>query len=139
MAKSSGKRGNAFNLSFYGSSELLKKIDRAGGNVEEAIGKAVVKGAQLPKLYMMEFMNEHRYSGLTASTMTEDTIEWKDGKCRYRVGYDIKKGGMASLFLDVGTPKMKPHFFVHHAVEKNLTKISELQESALKDALQELL
>lgn len=139
MAKSNGKRGNAFKLSFYGSSELLKKIDDAGGNVEDAISSAIVKSAQLPKHDMEEFMRQHRYSGLTASTMTEDRIKWIDGKCKYRVGYDIKKGGMASLFLDIGTPKMKPHFFIYHSVEKNITRIMHLQESALQDALRELL
>lgn len=140
MAKSTGKRKNAMTMDFYGSADILNKIEAAGGNVERAIGKAVVKAGQIPKREMEQFMSQHKYSGLTDRSMTEDKeVVWKDGKARYRVGYDIKKGGMAALFLDIGTPRMKPYFFVYHAMENNFTNIKNAQELALKEALRELL
>lgn len=133
------KRKNAFSMDFYGSSELLKKIDRAGGNVEDAISRAVARSMDAPKKDMLEFIKKHHVSGATEESFGETPFEWKNGVLKYAVGFNIKKGGIAALFLDVGTPTMDAHFFIHNARYKNLTKIRDAQEAALKEIFKELI
>lgn len=133
------KRRNSLSIDFYGTSELLNKIEDAGGNLEDIIGGAVHESVQPAKNDMVSFMSKHRFTGLTESSIDETPLNWKNGQLKYRVGYNMKKGGIAALFLDVGTPKQKPYFFVHHAVETNIDRIKKAQEDALKEAFRELL
>lgn len=133
------KRKNAFSIDFYGSSQLLKKIEAAGGNVEKAISQAVQKSMEEPKRDMQNFMASHHLTGLTEKSFGETPMEWKNGVLEYAVGFDMKKGGIAALFLDVGTPTNPPTFFINHTVEKNITKIRDAQQAALREILKELI
>lgn len=49
----------------------------------------------------------------------------------FEYGFDPEKGGLPALFLDVGTPKIKPTFFIYYAVERNLGQIHEIQRQEL--------
>lgn len=135
----SRKRKNSFYLDFYGSSELLRKIESAGGNVEQAVSKAVARSMEAPKRDMQAFISSHHLTGMTEDAFGETPFEWKNGVLNYAVGYDMKKGGIAALFLDVGTPTMSPSFFINHAVEKNIDKIRDAQQAALREIFKELI
>lgn len=135
----SRKRKNSFYLDFYGSSDLLKKIESAGGNVEQAVSKAVARSMEAPKRDMQTFISSHHLTGMTEDAFGETPFEWKNGVLEYAVGYDMKKGGIAALFLDVGTPTMPPSYFINHAVEKNITEIRDAQQKALKEIFRGLM
>lgn len=61
----------------------------------------------------------------------------------FEYGFDVSKGGIKALWLDVGTPKrpptekgkytgtVDPTFFIYNAVENNLSKIHEIQKQEL--------
>lgn len=49
-----------------------------------------------------------------------------------------KDGGLNALFLDVGTPKIKPTFFIYKAVERNMGQIHEIQRQELLKIIEEL-
>ena len=129
----SKKRKNSFYLDFYGASDILKKIEAAGGNVEQAISKAVARSMEAPKRDMQAFISSHHLTGMTEDAFGETPFEWKNGVLNYAVGYDMKKGGIAALFLDVGTPTMSPSFFINRAVERNIDEIRDTQQKVLKE------
>lgn len=56
----------------------------------------------------------------------------------FEYGFDVDKGGLPALFLDIGTPKIKPTFFIFYAVENNLSKIHAIQQEELTKVLKEL-
>lgn len=56
----------------------------------------------------------------------------------FEYGFDAKKGGLPALFLDIGTPKIKPSFFIYYAVENNMKKIHEIQMQELSRIVKEL-
>lgn len=137
-------------LEMYGVSDLLKKIDSAGGNVNQAVMKAVDRSLEQVGMKMQLFMLEHRDSGdtyqsfeLIPATTTEAV---KIGKETYKVndgvtgmvGYNAKKGGTPAIFLDVGTPKMKPYFFRYYAIENSRKQIEEIQRATLNEILEGL-
>lgn len=56
----------------------------------------------------------------------------------FEYGFDAKKGGLPALFLDIGTPKIKPTFFIYYAVERNLARIHQIQREELTKILEGL-
>lgn len=139
MAKTRKYRGSSVKrenlIEMYGVSELLKKIEDAGGKVEDAVKKAVDESLKIVGNDMQNFMSSHKQSGDTMESYEQKSAEVKGDKIVANAGYNVKKGGLPAIFLDVGTPKQKPHFFRYYAVENNSKKIREVQTKALDEIL----
>ena len=133
---SSIKRENLIDM--YGVSDLLQKIEKAGGKVDAAVKKATDESLKQVGLKMQLFMMEHRDTGKTFDSYTQIEAAITDGNVTGLVGYDKKKGGLPSIFLDVGTPKQKPYFFRYYAVENSRTQIEEIQRATLNEILEDL-
>lgn len=129
--------GGKSKIEFFGTSELLKKIEKAGGNVEKACTDALRASVQAPKEEMLEYIRQHHLTGQTEDSFVEE-IKNEKGKIYCEVGFSIRKGGIAALFLNLGTPKMKPSFFIDDAIDHNIDKIKADQLKALNDAFREL-
>lgn len=127
-------------VSFFGFGELLEKIDEAEGNIVDAVVRATKASSKPIKRDLLSYMERHKLTGGTESSFVDVTdIKKGYGRISYKIGFDIKKGGLPALFLDIGTPTIKPSFFVYYAFMSNEDEIKEEQEKALKEALSELL
>ena len=133
---SSIKRGNLVEIT--GVSELLQKIEKAGGNVNQACAKAVDNCLELVGLHMQLFMMEHKMTGETYDSYEQVMASIKDNKVEAMVGYNVKNGGLPAIFLDVGTPKQKAYFFRYYAVENNYKEIHRIQRDTLNEILKGL-
>lgn len=129
--------GGKSRIEFFGTSELLKKIEQAGKNVEKACEDALRASIQTPKQEMLEYIQQHHLTGQTEDSFVEE-IKNENGKIYCEVGFSIRKGGIAALFLNLGTPKIKPSFFIENAVDHNIDKIKADQLKALNKAFREL-
>lgn len=119
----------------YGVSDLLKNIEAAGGKVDQAVKRAVDESLKIVGDDMQSFMNQHRFTGETMDSF-EIVPATSDGKMvNGNAGYNTKKGGLPAIFLDVGTPKQKPHFFRYYAVENNRQRIEKIQRATLEEIL----
>lgn len=130
--------GGKARIDFYGSSELLKKLERAGANVEKCIVDALQKSVEKPKQEMLDYIRQHKLTGQTEDSFTTE-IKHEKNNVYLKVGFDIKKGGIAAIFLNYGTPKIAPSWFIDNAVENNLDEIKRAQIDALNKAFEELL
>jgi HK97 gp10 family phage protein len=131
---------NKAKVEFYGTSELLKKLEKAGANLEKEIANALSRSIQKPKEDMINFMQtkpEHK-TGRTVNSWTE-TIEEKDGVIYMTAGFSVRKGGIASIFWNLGTPYRTPTFFVDKAVEENIDEIKKIQLETLNKAFKGLM
>lgn len=140
-----GKKGNfshkgGVTVDFFGFEELLQKIDDAGGNVVDAVVEAAKASSKPIKADLLGFMAKHRLTGATEASFT-DVQEVKKGYgiISYKLGFDKEHDGLPALFLDIGTPTIKPTFFVYHAFEDNVDKVKAEQEAALRKAFEELM
>lgn len=129
--------GSKSRIEFFGTSELLKKIERAGGNVEQACMDALKVSVQKPKEEMLQYIRQHHLSGQTEESFVEE-IKTENGKIYCEVGFSIREGGLAALFLNLGTPRIKPSFFIDNAVDHNIDEIKKAQLEALNKAFREL-
>ena len=132
------KRKNAYSLEFYGASELIKKLEAAGKDIESEISQAVARSMVSPKNDLQSFMEKHHLTGVTEKSWDETPLKWENGKLNYAVGFNLKKGGIGALYLDVGKPNQTPTYFIYNTVMRNLTKIREAQQQALLEIFKEL-
>lgn len=134
------KKGNGISIDFVGASELLKKIEKAGGNVEQAVARAAVKSLKPAGLEMMQFAKAREVSGDTwkSAGQTNENKEFKNGYALFEVGF-LRPLGEAAIFLEYGTPTQTPHFFIHNIYMKNADDIERIQREALTEIFKELL
>lgn len=133
---SSIKRKNIVEM--HGFSELLQNIEKAGGNVDAAVQKCVNRSLEIVGRNMQNFMSGHVATGDTKESYDIIPATVKNGKVSALVGYDVDKGGLPAIFLDVGTPKQKPHFFRYYAVENSSAEIKRIQGETLNEILRGL-
>lgn len=129
------------NIGFYGDVELLKRLEEAGQNVEQLIINAIQQSARKPSEEMQSFMRKHKRRKVGTLESWEETIKNKKGVINAEFGFSVRKGGLASIFWNYGTPRNAPsaHWFVDNAVEKNIDSIIESQNVALRKAFKEVL
>ncbi len=102
-------RGAKTTLKITGYDELLQDIADMEKDVEEAVESALKKAGDLAVQEYEKVAEEHFYAGITKeSIVTSPKIQKEGTKIVMRTGYDIKAGGLASIYLDKGTPKQRP-------------------------------
>ena len=134
--KGSSYKNNTM-LEITGVSELLKKIEKAKGDAVPAVAEMAKKSLEIIGENANQFMQGHKLTG--------DTLESYDMHARIDgdtvkgvVGYDVKKGGLPAIFLDVGTPTQKGYFWKYYAVENTRKQVEQIQQETLKKILEDL-
>lgn len=135
-------------VSYHGVSDLLKKIEKAQGRVDEAVKKATdaslkVIGNEAQRL-MRPLSPGKAGTGDTYRSFEQQPAEMNGKFVQASVGYDVDEGGLPAIFLDVGwtgTPKREPkrgHFWRYYAVENTRKQVMEAQKNALNEILGDL-
>lgn len=134
--KGSSYKNNTM-LEITGVSELLKKIEKAKGDAVPAVAEMAKKSLEVIGENANQFMQGHK---LTGDTLESYEMHAKiDGDMvKGVVGYDVKKGGLPAIFLDVGTPTQKGYFWKYYAVENTRQQVEQIQQETLKKILEGL-
>jgi hypothetical protein len=150
--KSSLKRKDAFFLT-TDAKKLIDRIEAAGASVKPAIENAARKSLPIVQKEFQAFISAHKLTGDTEASLIDPSqvemvwggaarkrYDFKSKSVKvyddesilyFQYGFDANNGGLPALFLDVGTPKITPSFFIYYAVENNLSKIHALQREEL--------
>ena len=138
-------------LKLEGFDELLKKIEKAGGNVDKVAEECLKDSAQVLQDELKYQMRKANVPEKLIDAMPAPEIENDWGAITARVGY--RKGaydpknpsdGYKVVFLNYGTPHRTKHGqveerqFIQKAKKRAGSKIRKQQEKALQDALKEL-
>lgn len=100
-------------ITLYNQEALLKSIENLGGNVQEAIIEAIELSGKNATTRFKKIAEEHEFSGATLHSLVENPKAYVKGdKIILDTGFDINNGGVASIWLDRGTPKQKPLNYV---------------------------
>lgn len=120
-------------VTFTGFEEILQDIEKLGGDMPQVIEKAVLKSGEIATQEYLKVVDKHRYSGITEESVVEDLKVENDGrKIVLKTGFDLKKGGLASIFLDRGVPTVKPVKYVQK-IKRNKAVKGAIEETLEKE------
>lgn len=140
MAKRSKKSKFAFR--FDEMSELAAKIEAAGGDLQKAAESALkaTHGFITPQLN--RGVSRHVQTGETKGSLEKKArVTWVHPMlARVEIGFDLSDGGVPSIFLMWGTPKMKPDTNLRRAAygAKVRREVAKIQREALETVLKRL-
>ena len=139
------KKGNSTGrIDYYGTDEIIRKLDNLGVNVYQALSDALLKSAEKPVREMHDFIAEnHHKSGDTEDSIITSVEEDEDnGRLYVKVGFNLNKEdgrpGLPALFLnygtylDLGTPRQEPTNFVSRIIDNNIDEIARIQQETLE-------
>lgn len=124
-------KGKHSSIQLDGFDELVKKLGKSEKEIKEVIEESLIKSAEYPKQSMQKYMDAHHLTGVTEKSYEDIKPQWNGTTCEGTTGFNIYKGGLPALFLHKGTPKIKPSYFVHYALENSSRNIRKVQEEAL--------
>lgn len=136
-----GKRSK-FALNFKEMYTLAEKIEAAGGDLQKAADSALkaTHGLITPKLG--GGIARHKQTGATGGSLERSArVEWESPlKAHVDIGFDLGGGGLPSIFLMWGTPKMAPDVALRKAAfgAKITREVQEIQRQALEKVLKRL-
>lgn len=148
-------------IHYQGDVELMKILQQLSNEaqLDEAIEDALMQSAKPVQDYMNDFMDSHLAGMPTPPTQNTPPRgvgqtkkfmgQWlkRDGhRMELLIGYQKRDWnprnkrapmGLAALFLDIGTrdalgtPRVRPTFFIYYAVQNNLDQVRMIQNRVI--------
>lgn len=133
---------NKFQLEFKGFEEFAKRLEELGGDLRETTEKALKETHAhiTPKLHAD--MAKHHRTGMTEKNIIDDAkVIWNGDIASIDIGFNLAKGGLASIFLMYGTPRHKPDKQLYNDIYGTATKkeVAEIQDNTFSRAISERL
>lgn len=133
---------NKISLTFDDFDFYIKILEKYEKDTKEVAEKALIKSKDYVNDLLRKEMERHNRTHTTVNSI-RDTVEpqWVGTRASIDVGFDLKNGGMPSIFLMFGTPKMKKDQKLYNAMFSNKTKqkIKEIQEEVFEEATRGLI
>lgn len=134
------KRRNKIGLNFKGANELAYLLQNLNGNLEKTIKKSLSESAKYVAGNAEAAMSRHNKTHKTVNSIDHTYyVEKKGSLLRVPVGFHVSQGGLASIFLMYGTPRVAKDTNLYNAIRGTKTRkhIAEIQEKAFTDAVNE--
>ena len=136
------KRKSYLQVNLEGFDELLEKIKKAGGSIDEACTACIKNSAKIQQIKLQAQMRKSRVDSSLINRMPPPEITKDGNKYSARVGYT--KGSYDPnnisddykvVFLNYGTPRIKPRKFIKKAKNAAKKPIKRAQEYTLNKIL----
>lgn len=127
-----------FGIQFDGFTELMENFDKLGGDLK-AVSEDCLRAAHeivTPKLHA-DMTRHHRTGDTEKSIIDTANVDWDGTTASIDVGFDLKHGGMPSIYLMYGTPRMPKDTKLYNDIYGSAVKkqISTKQEEILQNAI----
>lgn len=124
-------------IDFYGFEELLQQTELAEKEIDRAVVSAMKANAEYARNELRSFMAKtpKNKTGRTNRALKPIKVEAYRGKYTTKVGFDISKGGIASVFWQHGSPRREPATKFIDKTFNQKKKFKAIQEEALLKAL----
>lgn len=135
-------------LEFDGMEQMMRRLQAAGGGVGDAAERALEDTHRAVTARVEKAQASSRYNvdpgitGATAGSVHRDpTVEWSGDVASVPVGWSISNGGLASVFLMYGTPRIEPDRGLYNAVFGAATRRAarEAQADAIAEFMSEVM
>ena len=129
---------NKLSIDFKAFADRAEILDKLGGNLKGTVDQILTESKALVNDSLHAEMIKHHRSGHTEASIRDDArVEWEGLTARINVGFDIANGGLPSIFLMYGTPRMQKDQRLYNAVYGSTTKkkIKKLQTEMFDEAI----
>lgn len=117
-------------IEISGFEQILRRMTELEGNVKKTTEEALRKTHEIVTDYAEKGMahsnlpagGQYSTGETLKSLRREANIEWNGSVASVPVGFDIKHGGLASIMLMYGTPRMKKDQKLYNAFYSAKTK-----------------
>ena len=141
------KKKSKWAFRFDEMTDLAEKLERMGGDLQKAVDTALKSTHEYITPQLSAGIARHHASGDTAKTLEKTPhVEWVTPlKARVSVGFNLKEGGVPSIYLMWGTPKRKASEMPVDIAFRNAAfgpkvqrEVARLQREALEAAVEAL-
>lgn len=125
-------------LEVKGLNELNVRLRKLGVNIRDVAEEALNETHSIVTKKAESEIQKHHLTGETEESLRKTpTVVWVRDLAEVKVGFDIKNGGLPSIFLMYGTPRMKKDQKLYNAFfGRNTQKeIVEKQTDIFYDAI----
>lgn len=131
-----------FGIQFDGFAELMEQYDKLDGDLREVTADCLKAAHDIVTPKISADIVKHHRTGLTEKSIEKNSrVNWDGETASIDVGFNLKNGGMPSIFLMYGTPRMKKDTKLYNDIYGSAVKkqIAERQEEILMNAIQKRL
>lgn len=114
---------------------MAAKWEDAGGKLKDLAENCLKAAQKAVTPAIKEDMKKHRRTGKTESSIVEKSeVNWEGTRAEIDIGFKISKGGLPSIFLMYGTPRMKKDTRLYGDVigTRAKKKIQQAQQEAFQ-------
>lgn len=137
--KKGAKSGKKLGLDYSELYNLISQLEELDGNVKKTTEKALKKSQEHITSNVHNEMKKHKQTGDTEKSIVENPhVIWVGNMyAEIDVGFDISNGGLPSIFLMYGTPRMEKDQKLFNAIYGSRTQkeIAEIQADIFFDAI----
>lgn len=135
---------------FDGFADLAQAIDKAGGDLKEAVDEALTKTQDLVQenvrtastVYTGKGLKGYATGAMVRSIMASESPEWHGSVAEVGSGFTTNGGAtmagfLHSIFVMYGTPKMTKDQKLYNAIKGTRTRkqIAEIQQEVMQEYL----
>ena len=95
-------------IQFDGFKDMMERIDKLGGSIQEATEEALEATADIVYPKMQQAIKAHHRTGDTEKSLYKSDVVWVGNKAHIKCGFKWDKGGYVAIFLNYGTPRNEP-------------------------------
>ena len=129
---------NRLSVDFKGFAEQAELLENLGGDLKETVNEALEQSKNYVDSQLHARMIKHHRTGRTEQSIRDNArVEWHGLVAEVKVGFDISNGGLPSIFLMYGTPRMQKDQQLYNAVYGAYTKkkVREIQAQVFAEAI----
>lgn len=128
-------------MEIEGFEQLTKRLTELNGNVKATTERALEKSNRAVRTKIGAAMQPHNKTFQTIRSLKSDAkVEWAGTVATMPVGFDIAHGGLASIFLMYGTPRMDKDQKLYNAFYGTATmnEVRKIQEEIFYEEIRKL-
>lgn len=125
-------------IDFEGFNEVITRLSKLEGDTKKVMEEALEQSKKHVQSNLTEAMRKHNRTHRTVDSIDENSkTEWTGTIGKIDVGFNIKNGGLPSIFLMYGTPKMKKDQRLYNAIygKKTRDEVHKIQEDLFYEAI----
>ena len=128
-------------IEFDGFDEVVNRIKKLDGDIKGVTEKALKETHKIITNNADKAIRPHHKTGQTEKSLKRQAeVKWSGSLASVEVGFDISNGGLASIFLMYGTPRMKKDQSLYNAFFSKKTRedIMNMQEEIFYEEIRRL-